>query len=50
MVAYQDYLQQQLPVFWTPKAQAIIAWRSNLTGVQANDPFSNLYPEEWRWN
>ena len=49
MVAYQDYLQQQLPVFWTPKAQAIVAWRSNLTGVQANDPFSNLYPEEWSW-
>ena len=49
MVAYQDYLQKQLPVLWTPKADSIVAVRSTLTGTQANDPFSNLYPEEWRW-
>ena len=50
MVAYQNYLQTQLPVIWTPKAETIVAARSNLTGTQPNDPFSNLYPEEWRWS
>ena len=49
MVAYQDYLQKQLPVLWTPKAESIVAARSNLSGTQPTDPFSNLYPEEWRW-
>jgi len=50
MVAYQNYLQTQLPVIWTPKAETIVAARSNLNGTQPNDPFSNLYPEEWRWS
>ena len=49
MVTYQDYLQKQLPVLWTPKAESITAVRSSLTGTQPDDPFSNLYPEEWRW-
>ena len=49
MAAYQDYLQQQLPVLWTPKAQSIVAARSGLTGTRPEDPFGNLFPEEWRW-
>ena len=49
MTEYQDYLQQQLPVIWTPKAESIVAVRSTLTGTQPQDPFCNLYPEEWRW-
>lgn len=49
MTEYQDYLQQQLPVIWTPKAESIVAVRSTLAGTQPQDPFGNLYPEEWRW-
>jgi peptide/nickel transport system substrate-binding protein len=49
LTAYQDFLQKELPVFWTPKAESIVAVDSNLTGTQPSDPFSNLYPEEWRW-
>lgn len=49
MADYQDYVQKQLPVLWTPKAQSIVAVRSGLTGTQPQDPFGNLFPEEWRW-
>jgi len=50
LVAYQNYIQRQLPVLWTPKAATIVAVNSKLTGTQPNDPFGNLYPEEWRWS
>jgi peptide/nickel transport system substrate-binding protein len=50
LTAYQDFLQKDLPVLWTPKAESIVAVNLKLTGTQPTDPFSNLYPEEWRWN
>ncbi len=49
LIAYQDFLQKELPVLWTPKAESIVAVNSHLTGTQPTDPFGNLYPEEWRW-
>ena len=49
LIAYQDFLQKDLPVFWTPKAESIVAVNSKLSGTQPKDPFGNLYPEEWRW-
>jgi hypothetical protein len=48
MTSYENYLARQLPVLWTPKPDSIIAVSDKWTGTQPNDPFGELYPEDWR--
>ena len=46
--AYQNYIAKQLPMIWEPNADyELTKWRTNLQGVAPQNPFANLFPENW---
>ncbi len=44
------YLAQDVPVLWMPLSYyQLSVVTSRLRGTQPQDPFLNIYPEQWRW-
>lgn len=48
MDAYNKYLAEDLPVLWMPNPVAqISAWKSNITGIDPQEPTLEMYPQDW---
>ncbi|GAE67806.1 oligopeptide ABC transporter [Cutibacterium acnes JCM 18909] len=45
---YNDYLAEDLPVLWMPNSvNRVSAWKSNIQGIDPQDPMLYLYPQDW---
>ncbi|WP_312349359.1 peptide ABC transporter substrate-binding protein [Actinomyces sp.] len=50
MDAYNSFLAEDLPVLWMPNpVYQISAYKSELQGVEPQDPMNLMYPEDWSW-
>ncbi|MDY5584711.1 MAG: peptide ABC transporter substrate-binding protein [Arcanobacterium sp.] len=48
MIAYNDYLAEDLPVLWMPNpVNRIAAFKSNIEGISPLSPMINIYPHLW---
>lgn len=45
---YNAYLAEDLPVLWMPNpVNRVSAWKSNIQGIDPQDPMLYLYPQDW---
>lgn len=45
---YNDYLAEDLPVLWLPNpVNRISAYKSDISGIDPQDPMLNMYPQDW---
>ncbi len=48
--AYNEFLAKDLPVLWMPNpVYQISAYKSDLQGIEPQDPMNLMYPEDWSW-
>jgi len=48
MDAYNTFLAEDLPVLWMPNPVAqISAWKSDITGIDPQEPTLEMYPQDW---
>lgn len=46
--AYNKFLAEDLPVLWMPNpVNQISAWKSDITGIDPQEPTLGLYPQDW---
>ncbi|MEW6875257.1 peptide ABC transporter substrate-binding protein [Trueperella pyogenes] len=48
MDAYNAFLAEDLPVLWMPNpVNRVSAYRSEITGIDPQDPMLGMYPQDW---